>query len=73
VKYSAPFYGDVDENMPKCLRSFCTDLTQFIKNIFVHQRESASHIFVFMISPEERNTKPYALPIQCIPYTGIKE
>ena len=73
VKYSAPLYGDVDENMPKCLRSFCTDLTQFIKNIVVHQREPATHIFVFMISPEERNKKPYALPIQCIPYTGIKE
>ena len=24
-----------------------------------------------MISPEERNRKPYALPVQCLPYAGL--
>ena len=73
VKYSSPLHDIVDENIPKLLKSFCIDLTQFIKNTVAHQREPATHIFVFMISPEERNKKPYALPIQCIPYAGIKE
>ena len=44
----------VDEDMPNCLKSFA----QFIKNVTVHQREPATHIFVFMISPEERNKNP---------------
>ena len=26
-----------------------------------------------MISPSERNRKPYALPISCIPYAGLSE
>ena len=30
------------------------------------------HIFVLMISPEQRNRKPYALPVQCIPYASLK-
>ena len=45
---------------------------QFIKNIVIHQREPATHVFV-MISPEERIEKPYTLQIQCTPCAGIKE
>ena len=26
-----------------------------------------------MISNEERNKKPYALPIQCLPYKGLSD
>ena len=26
-----------------------------------------------MISSEIRDRKPYALPVQCVPYTGLKE
>ena len=26
-----------------------------------------------MISTEERNRKPYALPVQCLPYKGLKD
>ena len=28
---------------------------------------------VVMISPEERTTKPYAIPIQCIPCKSLKD
>ena len=28
---------------------------------------------VFMISPESRNHKPYALPVQCLPITALKD
>ena len=26
-----------------------------------------------MISTEERSKKPYALPVQCLPYKGLKD
>ena len=26
-----------------------------------------------MISPESRSSKPYALPVQCIPYASLKD
>lgn len=40
---------------------------------YVHRvsRFRRTHILVIMISPEERNLKPYAMPIQCIPYAGL--
>ena len=34
---------------------------------------SDSHVLVFMISIEDRQRKPYALSVQCIPYKGIGE
>ena len=34
-------------------------------------RTPASHCLVFMISPEERTRKPYALPVQMLPCRGI--
>ena len=46
-------------------------LISFIKGIIRHQRTTATHILVFMISCKERRTKPYALPVQCIPYKGL--
>lgn len=38
-----------------------------------HQHTPATHILVFMISNEERSKKPYALPVQCIPYKGLSD
>jgi len=37
------------------------------------KRTAATHLFVVMISPEGRQRKLYALPIQCVPYTGLTE
>jgi len=45
----------------------------FITSITRHQRTPASHILVLMISNEERNKKPYALPVQCILYKGLSD
>lgn len=36
------------------------------------KRTPATHIFVLMISFELRDKKPYALPVQCLPYAGLK-
>ena len=48
-------------------------LNSFIKSLSKHTRNPASHIFVIMISPERRDMKPYAIPVQCIPYHGLKD
>ena len=37
------------------------------------RRIPATHLLVFMISPESRDKKPYAIPVQCIPYSGMSE
>ena len=60
-----------EENIPKQLTSIRQSLISFIKGITRHQRIVATHILVFMISCEERRSKPYALPVQCIPYKGL--
>lgn len=48
-------------------------LTEFVKGLVKHQRTAATHIWAILISHEERNAKPYALPVQCIPYVGLTD
>lgn len=60
-------------NLSRKLGSIRTNLTEFIKGIYKFKRVPATHAFVFMISSALRNKKPYALPIQCVPYTSLKE
>ena len=44
-----------------------------IRGVVRKQRQPASHAMVFMISPEDRSRKPYALPVQLLPYRGLKD
>ena len=44
-------------------------MTIFIQAASRHMRTSATHVLVFMISPEERK----ALPVQCVAYIGLSE
>ena len=37
------------------------------------KRTPDTHVLVVMISPEERNKKPYALPVQCVAYHSLKD
>ena len=63
-----------EDNIPSQLCSFRHKLVSFIKGVSPrHQRTPATHIQVFMISAEDRRRKPYALPIQCIPYVGLSD
>ena len=62
-----------DENVPSQLRSIRQRLVTVIKGVTRHQRTAASHILVFMISTEDRRRKPYALPVQCVPYKGLSD
>ncbi|XP_065887166.1 uncharacterized protein [Dysidea avara] len=61
------------ENIPRLLTDIRKKLRSFIKGITRHQRTAATHILVFMISQEMRRTKPYAIPVQCIPYKGLSD
>ena len=44
-----------------------------IKRIAHFRRSSATHICVSMISSDACDRIPYALPVQCLPYAGLKE
>jgi len=36
-------------------------------------KESQLHMYFFMVSSDTRDKKPYALPVQWLPYAGLKE
>ena len=65
--------GSSEENIPHSLQTIRQKATAFVKGVVRHQRTAATHVLVFMISNEERNKKPYALPIQCLPYKGLSD
>ena len=62
-----------EENIPRQIKNIRQRVITFIKGVTRHKRTAATHILVFMISNEERRTKPYALPVQCIPYKGLAD
>lgn len=62
-----------EQNMPRKLADLRERLVALLKGVSRYRRSAATHLFVVMISSELRNKKPYALPIQCLPYAGLKE
>ena len=46
-------------------------LKHFIKTVTRHKRTPATHVLVTLISPSDRNRKPYALPVCCLAYAGL--
>jgi len=50
-----------------------TRLLEFTKRVEHFKGTPATHIFVLMLSSELCNKKPYVVPVQCIPYAGLKE
>ena len=60
-------------NIPRRLTAIRQRLSAIVKALYRWKRTAASHVFVFMISSELRNKKPYALPVQCVPCVGLKE
>lgn len=57
-------------NVPKKLCAIKERMECVVKGVSQHKRTPATHALVIMISPEG---KPYALPVQCIPYQGLKD
>ena len=66
-------YDKIADNFASKLTSFKDGILSFLRRVVRYRRVAATHILVVMISPEERNSKPYALTIQCIAYKGIKD
>lgn len=60
-------------NLSQSLTKIREQLTIFVRSLYRHKRQPASNIYVMMISSELRQVKPYALPIQRLPYKSIKE
>ena len=50
-----------------------SDAVSFIEGITRSRHVAATHLLIFMISPEDRRQKPYARPVQGVPYTGMPE
>ena len=61
------------ENIPKRLKDIRKNMISFIKGVTRHQRTAATHILVFMVSNESRRKKPYAIPVQCLPYKSLSD
>lgn len=72
-RIQAPSINFIQENIPRHLGNIREKLASIVKGVFRFKRSVATHMFVVMISSELRNKKPYALPIQCLPYAGLKE
>ena len=65
---------DMDEaNIAQRLHKVRENAYTSTRDVSRHQRVPASHIFVMMIASEQRNIKPYALPVQCVPYHSINQ
>lgn len=58
-------------------KSMCektSDWEKYLRNLFVKRRQpAATHVFIFLLSDEQRNKKPYCLPIQYVPYHSLKD
>lgn len=61
------------QNIAKKLTGIKGTTISLVKNISRHKRTAATHALVIMISPEERNHKPYAIPVQCLPYSSLTD
>ena len=72
-KLQSQDYNPVQDNFAKKLSSVQEQLINAVKKLSKHQRIAATHMLVFMVSPESRSRQPYALPVQCLPICGIKD
>ena len=61
------------ENIPRQLSDLRPRLRQFFKDLYRKKRTPATHIMVFMISESRWVKKPYAIPVQCLPYASISD
>lgn len=74
------FIGDLDPVQERPVRPIlrsvkkeCDAHLQYLLNLYKKKRVCATHVLVFMIADERRNRKPYAIPIQYVPYRSIRD
>ncbi len=63
----------VRANVPRRISELKDVLRLIIKGVYRYRRTAATHVLVVMISTETRSKKPYALPVQCIPYASLRD
>ena len=62
----------LERNSAKFFTEMHKGLLPYCKGVFGKQRKAASHVFSFMIAEEQRNIKPYAIPVR-FPYNSISD
>ena len=72
-KLRDPAYDPIKFNLARELTTVREKTTSFVRCVSWYRRTLATHILVVMISAEDRKTKPYAIPVQCIAYNGLKD
>ena len=68
-----PMIDLVDINVAGQLSHIREMVTSLVRDLTRQKRTPATHIFVLMISSELRDVKPYALPVQCVPYRSLTQ
>jgi hypothetical protein len=63
----------VPQNSTKGLQSLKKRLLKYLHDLYLKKRSAASHLLVFMIADELRNSKPYAIPVRFLPYKSITD
>ncbi len=48
-------------------------LCNYLKQLYFRKREPCSHLLVFMIADEQREFKPYAIPVRVLPVTAVTD
>ena len=56
-------------NAPQRLSQLRKKILDFLKGLYWFHRQAATHM---KMSPEQHDSKPYALPVQCLPYVSLK-
>ena len=60
-------------NVPPILRQLRASMLEYVQQLFMKYRESASHLLLFMLSGESRNMKPNAVLVSALPFKGITD
>lgn len=69
----SPHVSDPDKSLKHQLKKLKDEWLDFFSKLFKKKRRMATHILVIMISNEKRRSKPYALPVQFLPYISIRD
>ena len=71
--FSFPRAIQQEYNLSRKLGFVRSKLMEVLKGLYRFKCTPATHIFLYMISSALRNRKPYALPVQCVPYSTLTE
>ena len=61
-------------HVQKSMEDNKSDWEKYLRDLFVKRRQpAATHVFIFLLSDECRDKKPYCFPIQYVPYHSLKD